>query len=1308
MLHVRKAVRSLRPAPPVPGLALADRLAVDIAEQAAVPATPAQLGPLANSLADLLELQPAQDVLARFVLPEPEVSTDGVRQEPLRQLVEAVLAESLDRDHMQALVDMAAQAKDAGAAHAEIGFHRVLALRQPDFYWPHYRLAVHELEGGEAEKALVRLTRVTETEPTFAWGWYHRALAEEAVLGASASATSILQAVALDTDDQLSFLVQGFCVLTHETWSEDAADLLNSILQHRAFSDFDLHRVIAALGRVMTADAIVIDPGLMKSALDKDLAEAQWQGGVTANWWPVHVALSLCAMAARSATALDLFRRGIMAVRVSISRGQAFQIFAEHLRAPATAILEDLAATENLGDVTDLLDLAEAFLTDFYEGPLAEAALAIVAAQTLDAAQARRSRHLRIRALSQRGATTELVDTLSELKASELEGDTAFLFADIRGRLALAADSGAQTLKVIEATMKRVAASKRLSDQDRLKIGRMLDEAAERAFTLVYDDFKAIAQDGNEQAQARAWQKGLQRIVSAIARIEDLKHRSSSLPRPGLLRRKVVILTSPYLQQVRHYRAEQMSDLLDEMGIYHEMHDLNELSPDQARHICADASVVLFQRQPATPFVLRLMFAMRSLGTKVLYDIDDLIFDQKHFPPPLSDYEGNIDRGTYVHLTFDCAMFLEALNAADEIVVSTEPLRRQVQSVLRTDKPIHLRRNFAGYVVEQAGIRSLARETAKAAEAADDTVRIFYGSGTKAHKTYFVETVIPALVSVLKTHPKARLVLVGNFPELPLFEEVRDRLDLLEPNLAFGDFLDLMSQFDISIAPLNLSEATDAKSELKWFEAAAVGLASVVSPTQNYRDVLKDGRHALFALTTQEWETALGRLIQDAGLRAKLVAASRKLIETRYTTAYWAGQVRKSGMLDVAAAHYLPAAAQKKRLLVVNTFFWPQSIGGATRIAESYVDDLSARYGSEYDIFVLCANADPDHNSAFQCDYLWYGNVLVTQVNVPGRDWGDSYDDRVERLMTRLIRRWKIDVAHLHSIQILTASVAQGLQDARVPVLLTLHDAWWLSEHQFLVDDTGQPFIPTATGTEIEKSVTWRMSPAMRRRRRRELGQTLRGCQKVVAVSESFAQVYHRAGHAEVGVHENGVVPLKVRAQRKRPAGKVRLGFIGGRSDHKGFGLLHRALLKGGLPNIELVVVDHAQPYGYEREERLGDSQVVTLGKFPQDRVGELYSRFDVLAAPSIWPESYGLVTREARFAGLPVLVSDCGDIARGVEDGVDGWVVPANDEAALLSLLKRLNADPGLADLKPKRPQVVSVATAVDELVANLQYFGR
>lgn len=1267
--------------------------------------SPNALGNLAYELAACLKENPAPANLDHLRALIEKKTRSGSNW---RGFLSAALSLAISPEDVRFMLDLADMAKTLEQAHDECGVHTLLNVKVPEFYWPAYRLAVHAWERGEHEYALVELTRVTEMQPDFAWGWFHRGLAEGLLTGAGDGARSMMKAIELANDDALNILIHLFDFLAKMPWDAKASDTLVQIMSYKSFADSDLERVMSGLVNVVSHDPQALNAKWMAKALKSDIATGYTGRQSVVTWWPIHLMVAFCAIDANDPLALDTIRSAANALRISTSRNKRRAIFETYLHKSSVRLLKRLALRDDAvwGKrlIVELLELCEMFIEEFSEIFLSKLILDMIRVRRPQSAEKRRLEQLELRIVRGAHSPFDFKNHLILAKDGPHSQNSSLFHMYVDAQIALSGEYGLDMLVEVENILHLIEISTILSAQDRYILCNKLFNTTNDAFYMIYNHFKSRAQNGALTAEADTWDACLRRVVEIIIRIENLKHL---MPEDGMakvtnLRPRMVILTSPYIPQVRTYRAEQFEELLGKVKFECEIYDLNLYSVSKVRALCAGASLVLFQRQPATPSVLSLMSSVRAMGGKVLYDIDDLIFDLAYFPPPLSDYEANIDRETFVHLAFDCAMFKMAIDFADEIIVSTEPLRRRVRAILTRDKPIHLRRNFVGAEVNAAAGRSLKkiREPQK-------TVRIFYGSGTKAHKSYFMNTVIPALVTTLKTYSHARLVLVGHFPEIRLFSEIAERVDLLKPNLTFPGFLDLMSGYDINIAPLDITEATNAKSELKWFEAAAVGLPSIVSPTQNYRDVVEDGYHVLFADTQMEWESAFGRLIQDAQLRQTLVSNSRDLMAHNYTPEYWAQQTVESGLLTshvgLIPTNRMPMSG-KKRLLVVNTYFWPESIGGATRVAESYVDDLYNRYSDEFEIFVLCASSNPTPDSDYGIDTFWYRGVLVTQVDVPSRDWADALDPRVETLVTELARNYSIDVAHLHSIQILTASVAQALQTANIPVLLTLHDGWWLSEHQFLVDDGGNPFLPTPDASEILETVTYRMNASERLERRNLLHKILTGCTRVVAVSEQFAKVYKNAGFMHIGVHENGINPIRIEIFRQRPKNKVRLGFIGGRADHKGYGLLLRTLTKLSLPNLELIEVDHAQPYGYEREGRIGDTRTITLGKFPQDRVTELYSRFDVLVAISIWPESYGLVSREARFAGLPVIVGNKGDIGRGVKNEVDGWIVDIDNIATLEELLLRLNAHPEIADIKPRDPQFVSVSDAVNELVQMLR----
>ena len=106
-------------------------------------------------------------------------------------------------------------------------------------------------------------------------------------------------------------------------------------------------------------------------------------------------------------------------------------------------------------------------------------------------------------------------------------------------------------------------------------------------------------------------------------------------------------------------------------------------------------------------------------------------------------------------------------------------------------------------------------------------------------------------------------------------------------------------------------------------------------------------------------------------------------------------------------------------------------------------------------------------------------------------------------------------------------------------------------------------------------------------------------------------------------------------------------------SAHKGYYVLVTAA-ESLPPNlgIEFTVVDHSLISSADNyQSKWGEYQVNFVAKIKMTDMAEFYSSQDILLAPSIWPESFGLVTREALSAGLFVIASDIGALAEPILD---------------------------------------------------------
>src|SRR5690606_21142088 len=77
--------------------------------------------------------------------------------------------------------------------------------------------------------------------------------------------------------------------------------------------------------------------------------------------------------------------------------------------------------------------------------------------------------------------------------------------------------------------------------------------------------------------------------------------------------------------------------------------------------------------------------------------------------------------------------------------------------------------------------------------------------------------------------------------------------------------------------------------------------------------------------------------------------------------------------------------------------------------------------------------------------------------------------------------------------------------------------------------------------------------------------------------------------------------------------------------------------------------------------------------------VEPLYAAMDVIVHASIKPEPCGMVVMEGMAAGRPVVAADAGGPRELVREGIDGYLVPPGDCAAMSSALLELAAAPEL-----------------------------
>jgi phosphatidyl-myo-inositol alpha-mannosyltransferase len=182
-----------------------------------------------------------------------------------------------------------------------------------------------------------------------------------------------------------------------------------------------------------------------------------------------------------------------------------------------------------------------------------------------------------------------------------------------------------------------------------------------------------------------------------------------------------------------------------------------------------------------------------------------------------------------------------------------------------------------------------------------------------------------------------------------------------------------------------------------------------------------------------------------------------------------------------------------------------------------------------------------------------------------------------------------------------------------------------------------------------------------------------------IAVSEAAAWTARRFFGGRYRIVPNGVhldAPGGEVPERASEGEGLRILFIGQAVERKGLPVLLRAFeaLREHVPATLTLV-------GAAPEEiaplLLDDRGVRALGKVSEEEKAAELARADVLSAPSLGGESFGMVLTEAFAAGTPVVASDIAGYRDVVRDGRDGLLTPRGDARALAEALRVLALDP-------------------------------
>ena len=346
-----------------------------------------------------------------------------------------------------------------------------------------------------------------------------------------------------------------------------------------------------------------------------------------------------------------------------------------------------------------------------------------------------------------------------------------------------------------------------------------------------------------------------------------------------MMKKALYIVEDKETPQFR-YRVKNLKEALEDStnwGVEYVLKtDINDLKLD-------NYSLMVVERQTAKDgLIIRLIESAKQIGIKVLFDIDDLVFDYR-------DLKLVYDTVREKNVLYWAGYFWGIRRIAkrvDGFLCTNDYLGKKLKRCFR--KPYKVIKNSLNKDQVQDSKR-IVKDKRVGKE-----FLIGYFSGSPTHTKDF-RLIEPELMDFLRAYDNITLNVVG---DMNYSAEMRKLIDSgrvrIFNKVDYLELLVLISKVDVNLSPLVVNDFTNCKSELKFFESAIVETTTIASPTYAFKKAIKDGKNGFLA-QPGEWYDKLEYLYNHSKENQAIAKRARE-----YVLKYYYG---KEFLREVEAAY---------------------------------------------------------------------------------------------------------------------------------------------------------------------------------------------------------------------------------------------------------------------------------------------------------------------------------------------------------------------------------------------------------------------
>ena len=289
----------------------------------------------------------------------------------------------------------------------------------------------------------------------------------------------------------------------------------------------------------------------------------------------------------------------------------------------------------------------------------------------------------------------------------------------------------------------------------------------------------------------------------------------------------------------------------------------------------ASFDILIFTRLKWIHEAEELAVLAREKNIPILFDVDDLVCDLGQFKLVTNTLNIHFnDEASYDIWFAYLSRYEQSSYLADGFITTNDYLGKKLNE--KFGKPYQIISNFLNSEQVQVS-EACVRQKLESIQ----PFTIGYFSGTPTHINDF-KVVSEELAQLLYDYPDIKLQVVGfmEFPETMKQLISREQI-IFSPFVDFIELQRLIAQVDVNIAPLVQNDFTNCKSELKFFEAAAVNTTTIASPTYSFAHAIEENKTG-FLCEPGQWYEKIAYLFEASDVNIRIAENSREYCLKRY------------------------------------------------------------------------------------------------------------------------------------------------------------------------------------------------------------------------------------------------------------------------------------------------------------------------------------------------------------------------------------------------------------------------------------------